>query len=66
MPGWRYRQARCAVCDAPGLFNGPVGERLCALHSEEAWGRLDRSDVLDGSALLDVSGVLDVPELSDD
>lgn len=37
MPGWRYRQSRCAVCGAPAYFNGPVGERLCSTHSEDAW-----------------------------
>ena len=39
MPGWRYRQSRCAVCGAPAFFNGPVGERLCLAHSDDAWKR---------------------------
>lgn len=39
MPGWKYRQSRCAVCGAPAFFNGPVGERLCSTHSEDAWAR---------------------------
>lgn len=39
MPGWRYRQSRCVVCGAPAYFNGPVGERLCSTHSEDAWRR---------------------------
>jgi hypothetical protein len=37
MPGWKYRQSRCAVCGAPAFFNGPTGERLCSTHSEDAW-----------------------------
>lgn len=36
MAGWRYRQSRCRVCGAPAFFNGPMGERLCALHMEDA------------------------------
>lgn len=55
MPGWRYRQSRCVVCGAPAFFNGPTGERLCALHSAEAWERLDVSELLDGSELSELS-----------
>lgn len=39
MPGWKYRQSRCAVCGAPAFFNGPMGERLCSTHCEDAWRR---------------------------
>ena len=42
MPGWRYRQSRCVVCGAPAFFNGPMGERLCSSHSEDAWQETQR------------------------
>ena len=40
MPGWKYRQSRCAVCRAPAFFNDPASDRrLCSLHMEDATRR---------------------------
>ena len=37
MPGWKYRQPRCAICGAPAFFNDPTWDRkLCSLHMEDA------------------------------